>query len=108
MDKEHLKKLQREWFKENAPLGRELGYPECCIKEFCDQPPALLKERERNHQQPSKDDMRRYKAGFINGEFTGFIPCCFHAKQITTGKISLSDLIVGRNEDFPPFPQMGK
>jgi hypothetical protein len=88
------------WFEENAPFGKELGYPECCIKEFCDQPPALLKR----NKTPSKDDKRRYKAGCINGNFTGFIPCAFHAKEITMGKITLQSLIQNRNKDFNPFP----
>ena len=88
------------WFEENAPFGKELGYPECCIKEFCDQPPALLKR----NKVPSKDDKRRYKAGCINGNFTGFVPCAFHAKEITMGKITLQSLIQNRNKDFNPFP----
>lgn len=94
-----LKQLQDEWFEENAPLGRELGYPECCIKEFCAQPPALLK-----HSKPSKNDIRRYEAGCINGEFTGFIPCAFHAMQITRGIITLVSLIKNRNSKFHQFP----
>lgn len=88
------------WFEENAPFGKELGYPDCCIKEFCDQPPALL----RRMKEPTKDDKRRYKAGCINGEFTGFIPCAFHAKQITMGKITLQSLIQNRSEKFGQFP----
>lgn len=94
-----VKKLKQDWYDENAPFGRELGYPECCIKEFCDQPPGILKR-----SSPSKDDKRRYKAGCIDGKFTGFIPCAYHAKQIISGKITLSSLINGRNNEFPPFP----
>ncbi len=89
------------WFEENAPFGRDLGYPECCIKEFCDQPPALLK---KNLGKATKDDKRRYKAGCIDGVFTGFIPCKEHAKQIVMGKITLQSLIQNRNKDFNPFP----
>ena len=94
-----LKEFQEEWFEENAPFGRELGYPECCIKAFCDQPPALLK-----NSVATIDDKWRYVAGFKNGKFTGFIPCSFHAQQITMGKIKLESLITNRNKDFPPFP----
>jgi len=95
----NLKKHQDDWFEENSPFGIELGYPKCCIKEFCDQPPILLE-----HSKRTKDDMRRYKAACINGNFTGFIPCKIHAKEITTGKIKLEDLIENRNTEFPPFP----
>ncbi len=48
-----LKEEQQEWFAENAPYGKELGYPDCCIKEFCNQPPALLNKM----KYPSKDDV---------------------------------------------------
>lgn len=103
-EKEKPKTMQEHkdaWFEENAPFGRELGYPECCIKEFCDQPPALLK---KNLGKATKDDKRRYKAGCIDGVFTGFIPCKEHAKQIVMGKITLQSLIQNRNKDFNPFP----
>ena len=92
--------LKAEWFEENAPFGKELGYPDCCIKEFCDQPPALL----RNATGPTQDDKRRYEAGCINGKFTGFIPCVFHAREIIMGKITLDSLIKNRNTNFNPFP----
>lgn len=96
-----LKEQQEEWFKINAPFGKELGYPECCIKEFCDQPPALLHKRS-----PTKDDKRRYKAGCIDGQFTGFVPCAFHAREITMGKIALVSLIKNRSSNFLPFPNV--
>ncbi len=96
-----LKEHQQEWFEINAPIGKQLGYPDCCIKEFCDQPPALLKKL----KEPSKIDKRRYKAGCIDGKYSGFIPCAFHAKEITTGKITLMSLITNRDLDtFPVFP----
>lgn len=95
-----LKEEQEEWFKINAPYGKELGYPDCCIKEFCDQPPSLLKRIKL-----TKDDERRYKAGCIDGQFTGFIPCAAHAKEIVMGKITLVSLINNRNKDFPHFPK---
>ncbi len=88
------------WFEENAPFGKDMGYPDCCIKEFCDQPPALLNKMKK----PSKIDLRRYKAGCINGVFTGFVPCAFHAKEIVTGRITLASLITDRNPEFGPFP----
>lgn len=95
----NLKQHIEYWTIENTPLGKELGYPDCCIKEFCNQPPELL-----NHGKPSKDDLRRYKAGCINGQFTGFIPCAFHAREITMGRITLQSLIKNRNQNLPPFP----
>lgn len=90
-------KLIENWTNENAPLGRDLGYPECCIKEFCEQPPQLMKGK------PTKDDRRRYKAAHIDGHFTGFIPCRKHAKEITMRRIKLSDLITNRTFSIP-FP----
>ena len=88
-----------QWTNENAPFGRELGYPECCIKEFCNQPPVVLK-----NSKPTPNDIRRYKAGCINGIFTGFIPCIHHANKIISGTITLEKLIQNRNPNFPPFP----
>jgi hypothetical protein len=99
--KKMLPKLKAVWFAENAPFGKQLGYPDCCIKEFCDQPPALL----RRIKKPSIEDKIRYAAGCINGKFTGFIPCKFHAKEIIVGRITLASLIQNRNKKFPPFPQ---
>ena len=95
----NLQKLKDDWFSENAPFGKQLGYPDCCIKEFCDQPPALL-----NNSKPTKEDQRRFKAAHLNGKFTGFIPCKEHAKQIITGKITLMSLIKNRSSEFGIFP----
>lgn len=100
---EDLKRLQEQWLKINEPIGKQLGYPDCCIKEFCDQPPELLK-----NGTPTKDDKRRFKAACINGEFTGFIPCKNHAKEIIAGTITLSDLIKDRDKDLPIFPHVLK
>jgi len=94
-----IKEQQQDWFEINAPFGKDLGYPDCCIKEFCDQPPQLLRTNK-----PTKEDRRRYKSGLIQGQFTGFIPCSFHAKEITMGKITLVSLIKNRSSEFLPFP----
>lgn len=99
MTPEQIKKLQQDWYNENAPLGRELGYPECCIKAFCDQPPEVL-----NQCKLTDYDRRRYKAGCINGVFTGFIPCTHHANEILSGRITVYSLIKNRNPKFLPFP----
>lgn len=97
----NLKKYQKDWYDENAPLGKELGYPECCIQAFCDQPPQLLKIRGTNN-----DDRLRYKSGCIDGKFTGLIPCITHAKQILKGEITLDSLVnkEKRNKEFGIFP----
>jgi hypothetical protein len=100
-----IEEHKKAWFDENAPLGNDLGYPECCIKEFCDQPPIVLKQMKGRM---SKEDKRRYTAGCINGEFTGFIPCKEHARQIVMGKITLLSLIKNRNNMFPMFPNAFK
>lgn len=93
----------KAWREENEPLGKELGYPKCCISDFCSQPPELLKRTG-----PTAIDTMRYEAGCIDGKFTGFIPCYVHAKKIVKGEIALVDLIEGRSEDFPPFPKFGR
>lgn len=87
------------WRLENAPFGKELGYPECCIEAFCLQPPLVLKVLGVN-----KEDKLRYKAGCINGKFTGFIPCIKHARQVLNKQTTLHQLISNRNPNFPPFP----
>lgn len=97
--------LIKKWTEENKPIGEALGYPDCCIKEFCDKPPQLMKGA------PTKDDKRRLKASYINGFYTGFIPCAEHAKQIIEGKISLESLVdeekrASNNEYLiPKFPK---
>lgn len=90
---------QKLWYKINQPLGEELGYPECCIKEFCDQPPEHLEVSE-----PTPDDVLRFEAGCIENVFTGFVPCKFHAQQILSGEIKLDELIKNRNKLLPEFP----
>ncbi len=99
--KKTMRDYKKEWFDENAPFAKELGYPDCCIKEFCDQPPALLAKTER-----TENDMLRYEAACINGEYSGLIPCIRHAKEILSGKIKLESLIKNRNSQFPPFPNL--
>ncbi len=94
-----LKEQQDDWYNINAPFGKQLGFPDCCIREFCLQPPELLKR-----MKASADDIKRYEAGCINGKFSGFIPCVFHAKEILAGKITLHSLIKDRDSNFPPFP----
>lgn len=101
--KEPMKTIEqhkKEWFEINAPLGKRLGYPDCCIKEFCDQPPAVLNQNKK----ASKDDLMRHESGCIKGEFTGFIPCISHAKQINDDKITLGSLIKNRDSKLPKFP----
>lgn len=92
-----IKQRTDDWEGENAQLGYDLGYPDCCIKEFVNQPPESMKGA------PSKVDETRYKSACINGKFTGFIPCEKHAKMIESGEIKLSDLITDRII-VPSFP----
>jgi hypothetical protein len=91
------------WYKENAPLGKLLGYPECCINEFCEQSPEYLESRDK----PSNEDIIRYKAACIDDKFTGFIPCRVHAAKIYLKELKLTDLIKNRSTEFPPFPFYG-
>ena len=98
-----IRKKKNEWTKLNKPYGKELGYPDCCIKSFCDLPPVLIRWlRKKNIQIPYMKEC--YNASFIDGYYTGFIPCHKHAKQILKGKITLYDLIKDRNILFNEFP----
>lgn len=100
MDKELIRAYQEHWRDINEPIGKELGYPDCCIAEFCNDAPELLKER-----RPTITDVERYQASFIFGKYTGFIPCAKHAKMILSGEITLCSLIKkDRNPEYPEFP----
>jgi hypothetical protein len=89
-----------KWWDQNYPLGKELGYPDCCIAAFCNQPPVLL------NGNATDNDIMRYEAALINGVYSGFIPCITHAGMVLRGQISLSDLIKNRNPAFRPFPDL--
>lgn len=90
---------KRNWKIENEELGLKLGYPACCVKEFCEQPPELIKAKRKNIS-----DEIRYKASFLNGEYTGFIPCYHHAREIVSDEITLQSLIKNRDSRFSEFP----
>lgn len=94
-----IEEAKQRWYEENAPLGKDLGFPQCCINEFCAQPPEVLKRTKR-----TAADYARYDASLIDGKQTGFFPCAAHAKQILSGEIKLADLIQNRNPQLPPFP----
>jgi len=76
-----------QWTEENEPIGKLLGYPDCCIKEFCNMPPKSMKGV------PSEDMVLKLEAGYMNHQFTGFIPCLEHARKIKSGQITLESLI---------------
>lgn len=99
MNREEIQRAQDEWREENAPLGKLLGYPQCCIDAFCSDAPQVIKGRK-----VSKEDRIRYKASFMNGQYTGFIPCLYHAQEILAGKITLMSLIKDRDPDYGIFP----
>lgn len=99
MTSNHLQEYITRWYEENAPYGRLLGYPECCITAFCNQPPEVLQQTKATDA-----DRMRYQAGHLNGEFTGFIPCAKCAALVLNGQITLSSLIQNRSTDLYPFP----
>lgn len=101
----NIDKITEEWTKENKPLGQALGYPDCCITAFCNQPPEAFQNKKL-----SPEDIDRFNASFLNGEFTGFIPCAQHARQILDGKITLASLIDNnkRIAGLPAFPEAFK
>lgn len=86
-----------------SDLGKELGYPTCCIKEF-----IYSQKRFDSGKGATRKDKARVKAAHINGEFTGFIPCFEHAKKINNGNLKLEEIIKERKEGFPPFPYYAK
>ena len=96
----NIQEIIEKWTAENKPIGEMLGYPDCCISAFCNQPPQLMNGK------PTEIDKLRYQSACINGKFTGFIPCENHAKLIIEGKISLNSLIdLGERDLFlPEFP----
>lgn len=98
---EDIEAAKKQWKSENEFIGRELGYPQCCINEFCAQPPLVLKT-----SGTSLSDEERLKAAHLNGKYTGFIPCKRHAQLILDKKITLESLITDRNTIYPPFPQV--
>ncbi len=80
-------------------LGEILGYPKCCIDEF-----LASMERIKRKEKSTDIDVMRLKAGYIDGVFTGFIPCAEHAKRIIDREITLSSLITDRNKNLKEFP----
>lgn len=98
-----LRKHRKRWYNENAQFGIELGYPKCCVDAFCfDCPEALEIFR---HVPTHKENIElRYKAGLIENEYIGFIPCIEHANKILAGETTVQNLIQNRNKDFPEFP----
>lgn len=93
-----LKEEQKKWKEENEAFGQRLGYPQCCIDQFCNEPPYYLE-----NSKIRDIDYYRYKAACINNNYLGFIPCDAHAMQILNNEIRLQDLIKNRDIAFPPF-----
>lgn len=53
-------------------------------------------------------DEYRLMAAYYNGEYTGFIPCAYHAMQVYNGEVQLPDLIKNRSTAFGQFPHLHK
>lgn len=70
------------WTKENFPVGKKLGYPECCILHFCIASPERLKQFPPDHTAMKI----RYEAAHIDGKYTGSLPgsCAADPKRIHT------------------------
>lgn len=100
-EKAEIEQSKIDWRAENYDLGISLGYPKCCVEQFCEQSPLVLKKSKR-----TTSDVDRYNAGFIGDNYSGFIPCSHHANEIISGKIKLQDLVQNRDSKFPPFPEL--
>lgn len=97
---EDRKRIIDAWTRENEEFGLSLGYPKCCVAEFCNNPPELMSELDK------KEIEFRYNASFINGVYSGLIPCKEHARMIHNNEIKITDLIKNRNADLPDFPNL--
>lgn len=87
-----------DFIRSSINSGNYYGYPECCIKEFVKYPPSKMKFLNK------KESEIRYRAGHLHGNFTGFIPCLKHAKEILSGNITLVSLIKTTRETPIQFP----
>lgn len=97
----NLQRAIENWYRINKPFGLSLGYPECCVNAFCDEPPEILNIRPFIEQ-----DYKRFAAAHIDGIYTGFIPCGRHAELILSGEITLASLIKNWDPAYPPFPNL--
>lgn len=100
-DPKKMEQAKAQWREENYAFGISLGYPKCCVEQFCNEPPLYLNNTKRR-----KIDFDRYHASLVNGEYSGFIPCDKHSQEILSGKTSLVELIKNRDDKFPHFPDI--
>lgn len=89
-----------EWSNVVTPTGIKYGYPHCCIHAFAHQSPEVLK-----NVKSDETDKARFDASKIDGEYTGFIPCYYHARQILSGRMTLKSLIKNRDKSLQEFPK---
>lgn len=100
------RKHVKAWSKINYDYGIELGYPKCCVREFCQYPPVFVRWHGIKGI-PILHGKLKFDAGCVDGKYTGFIPCTKHAHQVRDGKIKLESLISNRWFLFQPFPYEG-
>lgn len=91
---------QMFWHKENYQLGIDLGYPKCCVKQFCAESPDIINS---NLYYMDIQDNLRFKAAQVNGVFTGFVPCYKCAEKVLSGKVKLHELIKNRKITYGNF-----
>ena len=89
----------KKWYMDNYALGMDLGFPECCVREFSAKTPGFF--------QPTEADRRRVEASMIHGEPSGFIPCHRCAERVLAGEVKLEGLIDKQRRllIFPQFPK---
>lgn len=95
------RKYIHKWREINEPIGQRLGYPKCCVDEFCLAAPEILNNP---LSRLTVIDHIRFDAAHVDGVYTGFIPCAEHARLVLLGKVKLADLIENRDINEPPFP----
>ena len=69
-------------------IAKYLGYPDCCMEAFCN----LMDIQELTVEQKS-----------IWQKPEWFLTCKEHAEKIALHEISISDLLVTRHPELPPF-----
>ncbi len=75
----------------NQVYGEWFGYPKCCIHYF-DSGEVITEDQ------------------YMAANYTGFVPCPDHAKQVLKGDVKLEDLIKSRKCEvpFPGVPENGE
>lgn len=79
--------------------GKKYGYPQCCIDYFV----KTCTDKVKSH----KDQLiagQCMRAAYINGNYSGYIPCPAHLEALLYSDAKLEDFIKDRDSSLAPFP----